>query len=106
MKLPRLQVAMISTLAALLLAVQIQQPYPSVAPLHHIPTLILLLASPFILRRWPMSNGAVISVVLFFALHTIGGRYTYSNVPYDTWSRSLFGLSLDQISGSPVTTTT
>jgi putative membrane protein len=99
MKLPRLQVAMISTLAALLLAVQIQQPYPTVAPLHHIPTLILLLASPFILRRWPMSNGAVISVVLFFALHTIGGRYTYSNVPYDTWSRSLFGLSLDQIFG-------
>jgi len=33
-------------------------------------------------------------VVLFFALHTIGGRYTYSNVPYDAWSEALFGQSI------------
>jgi len=62
--------------------------------LHHIPTLALLIASPFFLRRYPLSTPAVACVVAFFALHTIGGRYTYSNVPYDAWSEALFGQSI------------
>jgi putative membrane protein len=90
---------MIAALGALLLIVQIKQPFPDVAPLHHIPTLILLLSAPFLLRRWPMSNGAVGCVLLFFTLHTIGGRYTYSNVPYDDWSKALFGTSVSQAFG-------
>jgi putative membrane protein len=90
---------MLGALAVLLAAAQIKQPFPDVAPLHHIPTLILLLASPFILRRWPMSTAAVACVVIFFALHTIGGRYTYSNVPYDEWAVKLFGHSISETFG-------
>ncbi|MEO5773892.1 MAG: DUF2238 domain-containing protein [Sphingomicrobium sp.] len=97
--LPRAQRWMIGALAALLLLVQIRQPFPDVAPLHHIPTLVLLLAVPFLLRLRPMSNAAVGCVVLFFVLHTIGGRYTYSSVPYDRWSEALFGISISEIFG-------
>lgn len=90
---------MLVALLVLLLLAQIDQPYPSVAPLHHIPTLILLLSSPVALRRWPMSNSAVACIVLFFVLHTIGGRYTYTSVPYEEWTRSLFGTSLNESFG-------
>jgi putative membrane protein len=90
---------MLSALAVLLALVQVDQPYPSVAPLHHIPTLALLIASPFFLRRFPMSNAAIACVVTFFALHTIGGRYTYSNVPYDAWSQAVFGRSISETFG-------
>jgi putative membrane protein len=85
---------MIGGLALLLASAQLGQPYPGVAPLHHIPTLLLVVAAPMLLRRWPMSNAAVLCVVSFFALHTIGGRYTYSNVPYDALAQALFGTSV------------
>ena len=90
---------MLGALLALLVLVQIDQPYASVAPLHHIPTLILLVSSPVVLRRWPMSNSSVACIIVFFVLHTIGGRYTYTSVPYEDWTRSLFGTSLNEIFG-------
>jgi putative membrane protein len=90
---------MLAGLAALLLLVQIDQPYPAVAPLHHLPTLALLLAAPFLLRRRPLSDRALACIVLFFALHTIGGRYTYTNVPYDAWAQALSGHTLGEAFG-------
>ena len=90
---------MIAALTALLILVQVKQPFPEVAPLHHIPTLLLLLASPFLLRRWPLSNRSVALVALFFALHTIGGRYTYTNVPYDDLARALTGRTISDTFG-------
>jgi putative membrane protein len=85
---------MLAGLAALLLLVQIDQPYRAVAPLHHLPTLALLVAAPFLLARWPMPTAAVACVVAFFALHTVGGRWTYTNVPYDALAEALTGRSV------------
>ena len=90
---------MIAALGALLVLVQVNQPFPEVAPLHHIPTFLLLLASPFLLRRWPLSNRSVAFVLLFFALHTIGGRYTYTNVPYDDLASALTGRTISDTFG-------
>lgn len=89
----------LSALLTMLLLAQIGQPFPETAWLHHAPTLILIAALPPLLRRWPLSQSAVICVILFFALHTLGGRYTYSSVPYDDWFRSLFGSSLNEAIG-------
>ena len=72
--LPAAQRWMLAALAALLVLVQIDQPFPQVAWLHHIPTALALLASPWILRRWPLSGASLFCIVLFLALHTIGGR--------------------------------
>ena len=90
---------LLGLLLALLLAAQIAQPYPEVALLQHIPTALLLLASPWLLRRWPLSTPALACIVAFLALHTLGGRYAYSNVPYDDWARMLTGATLSESFG-------
>lgn len=90
------QRGLLGLLLALLLAAQIAQPYPEVALLQHIPTLLVLIASPWLLRRWPLSTPALACIVAFLALHTLGGRYAYSNVPYDDWAQSLTGATLSE----------
>jgi len=97
--LPRAQKQLLALLAALLLLAQIAQPYPEVALLQHIPTLVFLLASPWMLRRWPLSTAALACIIAFLALHTLGGRYAYSNVPYDDWARALTGTTLSDAFG-------
>ena len=72
---PAAQRRLLGLLLALLLAAQIDQPYPEVALLQHIPTALLLALSPWLLRRWPMSTASVACIVLFLAFHTLGGRY-------------------------------
>src|SRR3546814_5752053 len=73
--------------------------YPEVALLQHIPTMLLIVAAPWLLRRWPLSTASVACIALFMALHTLGGRYAYSNVPYDDWARALAGTSLSDAFG-------
>ena len=97
--LPRAQKILLGLLAALLLAAQVAQPYPEIALLQHIPTLVFLLASPWLLRRWPLSTASLACIALFLALHTLGGRYAYSNVPYDDWARELSGTTLSDAMG-------
>ena len=97
--LPQPQRRLLGLLLALLLVAQIDQPYPAIALLQHIPTLLLLVAAPWLLRRWPLSTASVACIVLFMALHTLGGRYAYSNVPYDDWARALTGGTLSEFFG-------
>ncbi len=85
-------------LVALLLA-QIDQPYPEVALLQHLPTMIFIVASPMLLRRWPLSTAAMACIVGFLLLHTLGGRYAYSNVPYDGWVDALTGATVSDVFG-------
>ena len=92
--LPIAQRRMILLLIGAIAAAQINQPFPELAPLQHGPTLALALAAPWLLRRWPLSNGAVACITLFLLLHTLGGRYIYSYVPYDDWARSMTGHDL------------
>jgi putative membrane protein len=92
--LPIAQRRMILLLIAAIAAAQIDQPYPELAPLQHGPTLALALAAPWMLRRWPLTSGAVACIVAFLLLHTLGGRYIYSYVPYDDWARALTGHDL------------
>ncbi|MGH6651548.1 MAG: DUF2238 domain-containing protein [Sphingopyxis sp.] len=97
--LPRAQKQLLALLAALLFAAQIAQPYPDIALLQHIPTLVFLVASPWLLRRWPLSAASLACIVAFLALHTLGGRYAYSNVPYDDWASALTGTTLSDAMG-------
>ena len=92
--LPIAQRRMILLLIGAIAAAQINQPFPELAPLQHGPTIALALAAPWLLRRWPLSNGAVGCITLFLLLHTLGGRYIYSSVPYDDWARSMTGHDL------------
>jgi putative membrane protein len=93
------QRAMIGTLLAALLLAQIAQPYPEIALLQHLPTAAFIMASPWLLKRWPMSDAALACIVAFLLLHTLGGRYAYSNVPYDDWARAVTGSSVSEALG-------
>ena len=97
--LPRRQLAAILFLAAAVVAANLRQPFPEIAPLHHVPTVLLILTAPILLARWPMSDKAVGSLVLFWLLHTLGGRYTYSNVPYDAWAKLATGHAISDVFG-------
>lgn len=50
-------------------------------------------------RRLPLSNASYALIFLFLSLHEIGSHYTYSEVPYDDWFRSLSGRSLNSLLG-------
>jgi len=93
---PAAQKWMLGILAVAVVAANIDQPYPELAPLQHAPTVPLILAAPWLLRRWPLSTASVAMLWLFLLLHTLGGRYIYSYVPYDVWAAALTG---DTISG-------
>ena len=97
--LPARQLWMIIALAVAVLLANVDQPYPTIAPLQHIPTILLLVAAPPLLRRWPISDGALACIAAFLLLHTLAGRYTYSNVPYDRWGRTILGISIDRALG-------
>lgn len=97
--LPARQLGLVLLLAAAVMLANIAQPYPEIAPLQHIPTVLLLVAAPPLLRRWPLSDGAVAAVTGFFLLHTFAGRYSYSNVPYDVWAQALTGHSISAAFG-------
>jgi putative membrane protein len=96
---PRLQRLALVGLLALVALVNIDQPYPALAPLHHIPTLALIASAPWWLRRWPLSDGALFCLVGFFALHSIAARWTYSYVPYDAWAKAVSGTTINELFG-------
>ncbi len=47
-------------------------------------------------RRWPMRTSHFALICGFIALHCIGARWLYSNVPYDQWARALSGHTLSE----------
>ena len=47
-------------------------------------------------RTTPFSKSAILSVLFFLSLHTIGAHFTYSMVPYDEAWVSIGGDSLNQ----------
>ncbi len=50
-------------------------------------------------KRLPLSGISYTTIFLFLCLHTLGAHYTYSQVPYDAWTRALFGASLNETFG-------
>jgi putative membrane protein len=61
---------------------------------------LLALALPVLVltyRDLRFSNAAYTCLFVLFMLHEVGAHYTYSLVPYDTWSTALLGTSLDDL---------
>jgi putative membrane protein len=56
-----------------------------------------LLAATY--RRLPLSRTSYALLFVYLCLHEVGSHYTYALVPYDAWSRALFGGSLDALLG-------
>ena len=51
-------------------------------------------------RAGTLSRTSIVLALAFLSMHTVGAHYTYSLVPYDDWSRSVFGRSITDMTGS------
>src|ERR1044072_2557428 len=78
----------------------------AISPLHRsdwvLENVLLLLGIGVLVgtyRIFPLSRISYTTLFLFFCLHTIGAHYTYSEVPYDQATRSLFGFSINEAFG-------
>jgi len=56
-----------------------------------------LLAATF--RRFPLSLVSYTLIFLFLCFHELGAHWTYAEVPYNDWTRRLFGASLNDLLG-------
>lgn len=83
-------------LVAAFLLTCIEPPYPEYFYLEHVPTVPALVLLVILERRLQMSRLSFVCIALFLALHFVGARYLYSNVPYDEWCEALFGWNLTE----------
>jgi putative membrane protein len=67
--------------------------WPVEQALHNSLTVIGLIALYLLDRRWHLGLGAFTAICGFIALHCVGARWLYSNVPYEQWSQLLLGWS-------------
>ncbi len=67
--------------------------WPLEQALHSSLTLVGLAALWWADRRWPLGNGAYAAICVFIALHCLGARWLYSNVPYEAWMQTWLGWS-------------
>lgn len=88
-KVPRSQLVLLGLTAAAAVFSLIDTPYSRLAPLQNLPTLAVVAVIAAALRRWAMPTSAIASICAFLILHTIGGRYIYSNVPYEAWAQAM-----------------
>jgi putative membrane protein len=53
----------------------------------------------FTYRRFPLSLISYTLIFLFLCFHELGAHWTYAKVPYNDWTRALFGTSLNEMLG-------
>src|SRR2546421_3768093 len=58
-------------------------------------TVLFLAALVISYRRFPFTSISYTLIFIFLCLHTIGAHYTYSLVPYNEWTKKLFGSPLN-----------
>ncbi|MGW8128284.1 MAG: DUF2238 domain-containing protein [Stenotrophomonas sp.] len=89
---PAKKAAFAGVLAVFLLT-WIKPMWPLEQALHSSLTVVGLAALWWVDRRWPLDVGAFAAICGFVALHCIGARWLYSNVPYEAWLQALTGWS-------------
>ncbi|MGH8021488.1 MAG: DUF2238 domain-containing protein [Opitutaceae bacterium] len=50
-------------------------------------------------KRFPLSLISYTLIFVFLCLHELGAHWTYAEVPYNEWTRALFGVSLNELLG-------
>lgn len=55
---------------------------------------LVLIAATY--RRLPLSRISYTLIFIFLCLHEIGAHWTYAEVPYNDWWRSLFGVTFNE----------
>lgn len=50
-------------------------------------------------RAVPLSRTSYVLILLFLGLHEVGAHSTFAEVPYNDWTRRLFGVALNDLMG-------
>lgn len=95
----RLPPRLLGIFAIAWIALAIQPRYRQDWALENVVVVVALAVLVFSYRRRPLRDGTYIVLFVFLLLHEVGAHYTYSEVPYDRWSRALFGVSPDAALG-------
>lgn len=98
-RLPPAQRALIGLVALSIPLSGVGASYPPNTWLQLGPVLVIVLIALPLLRRFALSTSAVACIAAFLLLHGFAARWTYSDVPYDLWSRTLTGVSIDEAFG-------
>jgi len=77
----------------------IRPPHPQDYFYEHIMTVVFLVLLVFSYRYFRLSNLSYTLIFLFLVLHIIGGRFTYSEVPYNSFFLNYFGINIDSFFG-------
>ena len=67
--------------------------------LENILVLVVALVLGLSAKNFPLSRISYTLIFIFLMLHEIGSHYTYAEVPYDEWLKSLAGFSLNDSMG-------
>ncbi len=93
------QIAMIVATTGFAVLSLIDAPYPFEQRLQHVPTIAMLMGLAVSTRWFRLSDFSFGCLIAFIALHIIGARWIYSNVPYDRWSELFCGISMSEYFG-------
>ena len=88
-----------SLLAGVIVRSGIGAHYPSDWLMENALVLLALAFFAATYRRFPLSRVSYTLLFVFLCLHEVGAHWTYSEVPYDDWTRVLFGRSLNELCG-------
>jgi putative membrane protein len=67
--------------------------------LENVLVFVFVIAALVSYRPFPLSRISYTLIFVFLCLHEIGAHYTYAEVPYEAWTRHLFGHSLNELLG-------
>ena len=73
--------------------------YPQNTLLQVGPVVLVALALPWMMRRWPLSKATWTCGLVFLMLHLFAAHWTYSDVPYDRWLAAI-GIDMSALLGS------
>lgn len=74
-------------------------PFPEEIGLQHLGTLLLLVILAIDACKGFLTRASFLGLAGIAALHILGARWLYTYVPYNDWSRFLFGIDLNQTFG-------
>lgn len=77
----------------------IRAAYPENTWLQVGPVVVVAVALPWIMRRWPLSWASWVCLLIFLMLHLFAAHWTYSDVPYHQWLTAA-GIDLTPITGT------
>jgi putative membrane protein len=91
--------ACLSVFAVVWIITAIEPSHPRDWLLENVLTFLCVPYLLWIQRDLPFKPGTNLALLAFLCLHSVGAHFTYAEVPYEQWSRQVFGFSPGEFFG-------